>query len=68
MIIETKYICEVCRRKFKDKKEAAKCEKEHKAIVGCSCPIFSAHDTKRELPESVLVEFSDGKSARYYRR
>lgn len=62
------YICNVCRKEWRDFEDADKCEKSHKILMGVDKAVYSAGDRKSDYPLSVLVHFKDNTSARYYRK
>lgn len=62
------YECEICGKRYERKEDAEICERQHKAISYAHKAIFSPTDRKNRYPESVLVVFKDGESARYYRK
>ena len=60
------YTCSICSTVFGSLADAEKCEKQHKIPEAVSKPIYDKKH-KPEYPDSVLITFTDGKSARYYR-
>lgn len=60
--------CEICGNTSDDKDKILKCEKSHLKVKTVSDPIYTKTDAKCEYPESVLVTFEGGKSARYHRK
>ena len=66
--METIYYCEICGKKYQQKKKAAECEKEHLIPISVDAPIFDVNDNKSKYPESVLIHFGEKISARYYRK
>ena len=62
------YQCEICKRQYQDKQIAIACEKKHFVVDKVTDPIYDASEHKSEYPESVLVHFTNGKSARYNRK
>jgi len=62
------FYCEVCGERFGNEKDAEACEKKHKIVSSVSKAEYDKADKKNEFPLSVLVNFADGTSARYYRK
>ena len=63
------YSCCICGERFKTFEEAEACEKAHKVPKKVSKPEYdSFKDRKSDFPLSILVYFTDGTSARYYRK
>lgn len=61
------YTCSICGTVFWSLGDAENCEKQHKIPATVSKPAYDKN-LKTEYPDSVLITFTDGKSARYYRR
>lgn len=61
------YTCELCGKEYENLSDAEKCEKSHKIPKEVRSPRYSPADPKKVYPKSVLVEFTDGTSARYHR-
>lgn len=61
------YTCELCRKEYENLSDAEQCEKSHKIPKEVRSPRYSPADPKKVYPKSVLVEFTDGTSARYHR-
>lgn len=66
--VETRYYCDICGRPFKSKDLACECEHSHLVPESVDSPKYQMNDRKSTYPESVLVRFKGGKSARYYRK
>jgi len=62
------YICEICKRQYHDKEVAIGCEKKHLIVESVTEPKYDPSENKSEYPESVLIHFKGGKSARYTRK
>lgn len=65
---KTYYFCDICGKRHNEKEYALECEKSHKVPVEVSSPTYSHQDNKPTYPEDVLIKFSDGTTARYYRK
>jgi len=62
------YQCELCKRQYQDKQIAIGCEKKHLIVESVTDPKYDPSENKSEYPESVLIHFKGGKSARYMRK
>ncbi len=65
---ETRYYCNVCGKFYMKKELAAECEKKHLIPETVNDADYLMDDRKNQYPDSVLVHFRGGKSARYYRK
>lgn len=61
------YTCSICSTVFGSLADAEECERQHKIPATVSKPLYDKKH-KPEYPDSVLITFTDGKSARYSRR
>lgn len=64
---EVRYYCDVCGAFFGKKEKAVECEISHRIPKEMCEPIYSKDDKKNRFPESILIKFDNGSSARYYR-
>lgn len=64
----TLYQCEICGREYQKESVALECESNHKKPKKVEKPLYDVADNKVNYPASVNVIFSDGTSARYYRK
>lgn len=64
------YSCCICGTVYKDLVAAEECEKAHKVPTSVDKPQYKEKekDRKSDYPLSVLVQFADNTSARYYRK
>lgn len=65
---EKRYYCDLCGNFFMKKELAVECEKQHLIVESVNDANYLADDRKNQYPDSVLVHFKGGKSARYYRK
>lgn len=56
---EIKYICEVCERKYEEKKNAIDCEKGHFVPTEITKVKYERHDTKNQYPETINVKLKN---------
>lgn len=61
------YTCEICGREYAKLETAVTCEQMHKIPEKVRASKYDLNDRKCRFPESVIVEFTDGTSCRYYR-
>lgn len=66
--IETRYFCNVCNSVYSEEEKAIQCEKAHLIPISVSDADYLKSDNKKLYPDSVLIHFEGGKSARYYRK
>jgi hypothetical protein len=63
------YICEKCRKEFKDPQEAVKCEQSHPQMIDVSAAygysIYPSLTHDGKYPHEIEVLFEDGKKLRY---
>lgn len=65
--VETRYYCDVCGKYYMKKESAVECEKSHLIPESVNGADYAKDDRKNQYPDSVLVHFKGGKSAKYYR-
>ena len=64
---ETRYFCNICNKVYFEIQEAIECEKNHLIPESISSPEYLKSDRKNIYPYSILINFTGGKSVRYYR-
>lgn len=66
--LEKRYYCNVCNAFWATEERACECEKSHLIPEVVNDAEYLKDDRKNQYPDSVLVHFKGGKSARYYRK
>lgn len=62
-----RFYCGFCGRSYVDYEHAKRCEQQHKIPVRADKADYYCEVVNNDFPASVLVHFSDGTEARYYR-
>lgn len=65
---EKRYYCDLCGKFFMKMELAVECEKQHLIPESVNDADYLTDDRKSRYPDSVLIHFKGGKSARYYRK
>ena len=64
----SKYQCEYCKTEYTDKNACAECEANHKTAAKITAKVYSPYRSdKSGYPNSINIEFEDGRVIKYKR-